>query len=226
MKKQTILPLLTLTIACQEFEMEGAVDGPTNLESEMVMNDNLIDPSKITKSNIEFEFNIVQETFEFQGNVTAKANLEFGGFYIPSVSDSILEMDIYTWLAIIKPIEADVENISNRIIDAFEERKDQCMITGGTIGIIVNGRILANQYDSNNSNAVVLGQIDGLDMGLNSFATNWEAQVRAVESTELGTWYDGTYNTNSEELKFSVLEIEPIEGEPSVFVGLMSNCNQ
>jgi hypothetical protein len=226
MKKQIILPLLTLTIACQEFEMKGAVDGPTNLEAESVITDNLIDPSKLTQSNLELDLNVVEQIFESNGNARVKPNLEVSGSYIPSVEDSILEMDIHTWLSIIKPIEADVENISNRVIEAFEERYDQCTITGGTIGIMDNGKILANQHETNYSNAIVWGDFNDLVMELNSFATTWEAQVHAVESTDLGTWYVGTSSTDSVGSTLSVLEIEPIEEEPSVFVGLMSNCVQ
>lgn len=152
-----LIPILTLTIACQESK-ESRIDEVPNKTLKEVLSEPGLDPGNTTQD--ELGIMVGQITTDFDGDLLHKrtSDTKFSETtetvekisYDPSAtaSDLIIDADLASWmdLAGMPVSHATDDRVADMLNDFDNMVPDVCIVSGITLGIVVEEKIIANQH--------------------------------------------------------------------------------
>lgn len=228
MKALKLLPLIVLTVACQDFETPTAQTSTNGQNLTEVLAGPTLDAVSINKDALK---KWTEEMSSFQGELALAQHEEaysvevfndsLSEVQVPS--DLIIDADLPSWLDLANvPVNHSTdESIANMLNGLDAQVKESCIVTGTTLGVVVEDKIIANQHVPQLH--VQIGEVVPQHISMENPYTNTEISASEIDRDEQITWYEGTSTNEIGEQVWIGASLANAEGA-GIIVGAHLSC--
>jgi hypothetical protein len=200
--KLHLIPLFTLTIACQENKDPRIDEEVPNKSLKEVLSETGLDPSNTTEEELGMIVGLLNT--DFDGDLLHKRTSDTKKFGQSekverislqperSASERILDADLASWLDLAgMPVNHAMDERVADMLSGFDAMiPDVCIVSGVTLGIVVEEKIIANQHVPELH--VQVGEIAPQHMSMSNPLTAAEITASKTYVDSGLSWYQGS----------------------------------